>query len=591
MKTSEVSKNFILSSILIQDFDKFVKKRIDDFSQITKAEEVQQALLLSNQEFKQLLDVDSFLSEQDKSEKVFQSTPFIERTRSGNLSNELKEIIEFYKNVYEHNVIDELFITNQFGANVALGIGTSDYRQDDEEWWQITKTKGVYIDTPVYNENYNAYTVPIGLKITDESGNFIGVLRISLNLEDILEDLKDDSEILSNDNKNVYIIDNSGTIVYSNQNKNLFYDKYKNFELITGKTGSFDIVEDDITKFIAYSTSTGYLDFSGFGWVLLIEQDELSILEDVSDVQKELIIITLGSIVVAGIIGIIIIYLISTPLNKITKIASQFSKGDLTYKLESSKFSEFQVILNSFKDATHNIKQLIETEKELAESQARVKNERLTAMGELSSSLAHDLKNPLAVIKTGVDAIKKNFKNVDPQFQQEVFPRMENAITRMTHQINDVLNYVRITPTNLQKYSLLKIINFSINSLNIPPNVTIQVPSDDIVVYCDREKTEIVFINMILNAIQSIDKKYGNIIISFSRDSDNNIIQIQDDGEEIPDENLKRVFLPLFTTKMKGTGLGLSICKNIIEQHGWSIEVYNKPTRFLIKIPRKEEKV
>jgi len=589
MKTSEISKNFALSSIIIQDLDKFVKKRIDDFSQISQTQEVQQTLHLSNQEFEQLLDIEGFLSEQDRLEKEFKYTPFIERTNNIDLSNELKEIIEFYKNVYEHNVIDELFITNQFGANVALGVGTSDYRQDDEEWWRDTKKDGLYIDKPVYNQNLDSYIIPIGLKITDDTGNFIGVLRVSLNLEDILKDLKDNSEIISNENKDVYLLDDSGTIVYSNKDEDLFYDKYENFELITGETGSFDIVEDEMTQFVTYSTSTGYREFSGFGWILVIEQDELSILENVSDIQRELVLITLFSIFAAVIIGIIITYLISKPLNKITEIASHLSKGDLTYKLERSRFSEFQIILDSFKNATHNIQQLIEAEKDLAESKAKVKNERLTAIGELSSSLAHDLKNPLAVIKTSIEAIKMNFKNVNPQFQQEVFPRMDSAISRMTHQINDVLNYVRITPTNLQNHSLLEIIDFSIKSLKIPTNVKIFTPSKDISVYCDREKIEIVFINLILNSIQSIDETSGNIIISFSEDLSNKFVEIQNDGEEIPDENLKRIFLPLFTTKMKGTGLGLSICKNIVEQHGWSIKVQNKPTRFIVKIPKDKE--
>ena len=62
-------------------------------------------------------------------------------------------------------------------------------------------------------------------------------------------------------------------------------------------------------------------------------------------------------------------------------------------------------------------------------------------------------------------------------------------------------------------------------------------------------------------------------------------IKIQDSGPGIPEENIGKIFEPMFTTKKTGTGLGLVICKSIIEQHGGSIEVSNKPTTFTIKLP------
>ena len=583
MKQSAFVENIADSKNLINDLDQFIKKRIDDFQEIANAEEVQRAVIQSNNDFENLVDVETFLEKREDQQRT--TTPFIREITDNLLSSELQEIIEFYKNVYEHNVIDELFITNQFGANVALGIGTSDYRQDDEEWWQITKRSGLYLGTLEFNKNYDSYSIPIGIRIVDDAGNFNGVLRISLSLDDILADLKDDGELLSNEQKNLFLVDDQGRIIFSNIKNWQIYDAYDEFGQIIEETNPFQSTSSSQTKFVTYSSSTGFREFPGLGWYVVVEQDEDAVIEQLSDIRNEMMIISIVGVSAAIVIGFLISYSISKPLKRLTTAASQLSDGNLDYESGKSRFLEFQIILDSFDKASDSIRKLIETEKTLAETQAKVKNERLTAIGELSSSLAHDLKNPLASIKTGVDVIKRSSDSLDPRFQQEVFPRMENAIKRMSHQIEDVMNYVRVTPTNLNKNSLKEILNSAISNLQVPDNVSIILPKEDFFINSDKEKFEIVFINLILNAIQSIGEKTGNVSVSVIKDKQNILIQIQDDGEGISDEHLVRIFLPLFTTKMKGTGLGLAICKNIIEQHGWEITVKNKPTRFIIKIP------
>jgi len=96
---------------------------------------------------------------------------------------------------------------------------------------------------------------------------------------------------------------------------------------------------------------------------------------------------------------------------------------------------------------------------------------------------------------------------------------------------------------------------------------------------------EVVFINLLLNSIQSIDQNQGIISIRIKQINKNAIIEIEDSGSGIPDEVINDIFKPLITTKQKGTGLGLASCKNIIEQHGGSISFQNNPTIFTIAIP------
>lgn len=112
-------------------------------------------------------------------------------------------------------------------------------------------------------------------------------------------------------------------------------------------------------------------------------------------------------------------------------------------------------------------------------------------------------------------------------------------------------------------------------------------------IFCDPEKMEVVFVNLIANAIQVIGDKKGDITIEISdymSEEEFLIIKVSDTGVGIPDEIQGRIFEPLFTTKQIGTGLGLSSCKNIIEQHGGTIKVSSKirtGTTFTIRIPKK----
>jgi len=111
--------------------------------------------------------------------------------------------------------------------------------------------------------------------------------------------------------------------------------------------------------------------------------------------------------------------------------------------------------------------------------------------------------------------------------------------------------------------------------------IEIHLPENDIVLNCDARKMEGVMSNLLNNAVHALDGQ-GEIDVTTSSDSKFVTIQVKDSGPGISDENLEKIFEPMFTTKKTGTGLGLLICKSIIEQHDGSISVSNKPTTFTV---------
>lgn len=219
-------------------------------------------------------------------------------------------------------------------------------------------------------------------------------------------------------------------------------------------------------------------------------------------------------------------------------------------------------------------------------TEARIKKEKddkLSVIGLLSSRLAHDIRNPLAVIKNGISLLKYE---VPDQKSQERFDMIDRAVSVITHQINDVMDFVRSKPLVISENVITTIISKSIKSFVIPDGITINIEPSDIKAKCDSKQLEVVFSNMISNAIEAMNYQ-GTITIKVKEVQGNVYIEVQDQGPGVPLDTMDKIFDPLFTTKQTGTGLGLVSCKNIVEQHGGKIMVSNNPTTFTIILPKK----
>ena len=213
-----------------------------------------------------------------------------------------------------------------------------------------------------------------------------------------------------------------------------------------------------------------------------------------------------------------------------------------------------------------------------------IKSEKMASVGQLSSRLVHDLRNPLTVVKSTVELLKLGNKKMD-QTTSEKFERIERAFKKISYQIEDVLDFVRQSELHLKRQSISEILETTISNMGIPSTIKIRNDARKVVINCDSRKMEAVITNIITNAIQASNEK-GEIKIKTLDDGDSAIIKIEDSGPGITKSEMTNIFEPLFTTKETGTGLGLSICKSIIEQHGGSIEVSSPPTIFTIRLPK-----
>ena len=219
-----------------------------------------------------------------------------------------------------------------------------------------------------------------------------------------------------------------------------------------------------------------------------------------------------------------------------------------------------------------------------SKSSELVRSERLATIGTMASRVAHDLKNPLTILHTYAEMLTPEILSKLESKDKEKWFRMQNSIFDMSRIIEDVLDFARTSEIKKKSISFQYILKLAMNHVKSSYGITINLSDNDYKINCDARKIEGVLSNIINNAVQAIDGQ-GEIDVETESDSEFLTINIKDSGPGISDENLNNIFEPMFTTKTTGTGLGLVICKSIIEQHGGTISVSNKPTTFSIKLP------
>jgi len=206
---------------------------------------------------------------------------------------------------------------------------------------------------------------------------------------------------------------------------------------------------------------------------------------------------------------------------------------------------------------------------------------RLAALGEMAAGVAHQIRNPLGVMKVSAEMLRDYYLvTEDERNYQRITHMMISEIDTLNIVIRNLLDFAR--PRDVQKSpcSINEIIRCSLGSLPLDKYPDLEIEALDLDhlsdFLMDKSLIEQVLSNLILNAIQASPPD-GKIQISAAMKQGHMQIVIQDWGCGFDESTRKQIFNPFFTTKSDGTGLGLSISHRIIEQHSGTIDVFSKP--------------
>lgn len=288
----------------------------------------------------------------------------------------------------------------------------------------------------------------------------------------------------------------------------------------------------------------------------------------------------------------------TAPIHEVVDAAKSVAAGDLSKKLEVKRNDEIGELTKSFNEMIEKLRLQKELEDRLNQA------EKLSALGQFASGIAHEIRNPLNFINLSIDHVRKKFSPKSSK-ENEVFSKLmlevKDEIRRLNDLINNFLNYGKPIRLHTKETELKEIVK-EITALAEQKaqlekiQIEIDIPDDLPRLVVDKDQIKISFINVILNSIQAMPKGGRLAIKARQNYSDGNLdIIFTDTGSGIDINDMDKIFDPYFTTKDVGIGLGLALTKKIINEHKGEIFISSRPgigTTVTLRLPfLKEEAV
>jgi two-component system, sporulation sensor kinase E len=259
------------------------------------------------------------------------------------------------------------------------------------------------------------------------------------------------------------------------------------------------------------------------------------------------------------------------------------------------KVLQAQVSTSRMRDIDGRILGAVVTVEDVSEVKALtdqlIRADRLAAMGELTAGVAHEVRNPLGIIRASVQLVEESGCNRERVLEATSVIKQE--IDRLDRVIKALLDFGRPSKPHLLLTDIGDVIeDVILFTRRFAGQSNVSISAVDVEglpkVMADPDQLKQVFVNLISNAVQAMDRDGGSIEVRGYANEGFLAAAVSDTGPGIPPEDLKKVFDPFYSTRDEGTGLGLTIVHRILDEHNGHIEVVSEPgagTTFIVSLP------
>jgi two-component system NtrC family sensor kinase len=332
----------------------------------------------------------------------------------------------------------------------------------------------------------------------------------------------------------------------------------------------------------------------GFGSLTVgVQIQKSAVLLTAKALINNLLMTALALLLVSALLGLLGSYRITQPMRRLSAAAHKLGQGDFNVTLKSNSWDEMGLLSNSFNDMADELKS--REEKLLEANQQLVQSEKMSAFGQLSAGIAHEVKNPLAGILGYAQLTLRKLDDDDPLVKNITV--IEKEAKRCKNIIENLMGFARQEHVEHAPCEINQIVSDAVtivdHQLTIN-RITIKNLSADGLpkVMANSNQIQQVLMNLMINAQQAMEVNGEGLLLIRTRLRKDRFVSIviADNGPGMNEEVQKKLFEPFFTTKPagKGTGLGLSVSYGIINEHGGKITVQStegKGTVFIITLP------
>jgi signal transduction histidine kinase len=267
---------------------------------------------------------------------------------------------------------------------------------------------------------------------------------------------------------------------------------------------------------------------------------------------------------------------ITTPLHELTLAAHAVAAGDTSYRVPIARDNQLGALAAAFntmaaqvEESRQRLEALVEerTSKLRAAEESLVRREKLALVGQLASSVGHEIRNPLGVMSNAIYYLETIQPDAPPDVR-EYLRILRNQVDVSAKIVNDLLDLSRSSAPRRECVGVQSFVGPRLKKVSINGTaLEIDIPADLPLVDVDPIHAGQVIDNLLSNAVQAMDGK-GTIRVKARRTEGFVIVEVSDTGPGVPPEHTSKIFEPLFTTKARGIGLGLALSKTLAQANG-----------------------
>ena len=278
---------------------------------------------------------------------------------------------------------------------------------------------------------------------------------------------------------------------------------------------------------------------------------------------------------------------VTDPLIRLTASAEMIAAGQQTSEHPVAQRHDevgrldhaFGIMARSVEESRERLElQVSERTRELEAAQHElVRSGKMAVLGQLASSVGHELRNPLGVMSNIAYYLTTTLPDLPPKAQNHL-AMLKRQIVLTEKIVSDILDFTRVKPPESRDIAVAPFIEEQLQRVTFPATVLVErdIADDLPLVHADPVQIGQVMYNVLVNAVQAMESRGGRLTIRGVRCNGSVRIEVSDEGPGIPPEIRERIFEPLFTTRQRGIGLGLSVSRSLARANGGDLSVADR---------------
>jgi len=423
---------------------------------------------------------------------------------------------------------------------------------------------------PYLDQKDETTILPLGQSLGDRNGIITGFIVAELDIKKSLERILGDTSDLDESGV-LSLVASDGTLLFtsacSTQNVSSPGDLMVSSQLVDGSNWELRKRLNNKGAPVFYIAAS----IPEINWILMLEIEKMQVLKEF---QKHI----LFGWAIALFVFLIILFIahrsarsISNPLDEFAHVARHIAKGNFQERLPEFKEEDINEVGRSFNAMLDTLEQ---NQKDIIQTIS------LGAVGKLSSSIVHEMRNPLSSVKINLQALARKVKD-DPAYSEMATIALMQ-VKRLESMFTDLLNFskpIELKPESVTFRQLVDEVLEILTRKAAGKSVSIEVVDnlENTLLKVDKQHVILALLNLVDNAIQWSPAESVICVTSGMSDQGGFYITVRDSGPGLREDQMAKLFQPFYTAREKGTGLGLANVKKIVEFHGGTVAASNSP--------------